>query len=136
MAAQITSNERHLHLSAADGAPGFHELVEDIASEFVKTDEKPSPIMMDENNPDWDSLYPFSGVCHRQSGMYTILLNNHTHTQFLTPYKLSLPVEPGHVSPWTDKFTVLAENDIQDVASGTRSLTLKVFHPGLIWTGD
>lgn len=65
--AQITSNERHMHLSAADGAPGFHKLVEDIASEFVKTEETPVPIVMDESNPDWESLYPFSGVRHMTS---------------------------------------------------------------------
>ncbi len=32
--AQITSHERYLHVSAADGAPGFEQLVNDIAANF------------------------------------------------------------------------------------------------------
>ncbi|KAF8325029.1 hypothetical protein F5887DRAFT_1065471 [Amanita rubescens] len=111
----ITSNERHLHLSAADGAPGFEKLVDDIAFEFVKAEEKPVPIQMNEHNPDWDILYPFSSV-------------------LLDAVQICIPVEPDHVSPWSDKFTVIAENDVVDVESGTRSLTVKVYHPGLIWT--
>ncbi len=51
-----------MHLSAADGAPGFEKLVDDIAFEFVKTEEKSVPIQMNEHNPDWDILYPFSSV--------------------------------------------------------------------------
>ena len=31
---------------------------------------------------------------------------------------------------------MIAENDVVDVEGGTRSLTIKVYHPGLIWTGD
>ena len=50
------------HVLARTG-PGFHKLVEDIASEFVKMDEEPVPIVMD----NWDSLYPFSRVCDRRS---------------------------------------------------------------------
>ncbi|KAF8625164.1 hypothetical protein AX15_005531 [Amanita polypyramis BW_CC] len=110
----ITSNERHLHISDADGAPGFEKLVNDIALEFVKTQEKPVPIVVNEENPDWDTLYPFS--------------------KFLAPYKFSLPVQPGYVSPWANKVSVVAENDVRDVEAGTRSMTLKVYHPGLIWT--
>lgn len=60
---QIASNERHLQLSAADGAPGFEELFDDTAFEFIKTEEKPVPIQMNDHNADWDILYPFSSVC-------------------------------------------------------------------------
>lgn len=31
---------------------------------------------------------------------------------------------------------MIAENEVVDVEGGTRSLTIKVYHPGLIWTGD
>ncbi|KAF8665021.1 hypothetical protein AX14_006649 [Amanita brunnescens Koide BX004] len=63
---------------------------------------------MDHNNPDWDS-YPFS--------------------QFSTPYKFS---EPAHASARTNKFAILAENDIKDIESGARSLALGVYHPSLV----
>ncbi|KAF8624137.1 hypothetical protein AX17_007200 [Amanita inopinata Kibby_2008] len=112
----VTSHERHLHLSAADGAPGLDQLVGDIAKEFAQLDAVPSLVVMDDHNSDWDSLYPFSA--------------------FLTAYKISLPVEYGYVSPWAsgNNFSVTAVNDVKDFASGTRSLTLEVHHPGLIWT--
>jgi hypothetical protein len=54
--------------------------------------------------------------------------------QFLTPYKMQLPVEPGYVSPWTS-FTVTALNDVIDTVAETRSMTIQVYHPGVIWTG-
>lgn len=113
----VTSQERHLHLAAADGAPGFELLVQDIVNEFgATTDVVPTPVVMDEYNSDWDSLYPFSS--------------------FLTPYKVPLAVEPGYVSPWVKEqaFVVSAVNDVKDLVAGTRSLTIKVDHPGLIWT--
>ena len=31
---------------------------------------------------------------------------------------------------------MIAKNDVVDVEGGTRSLTIKVYHPGLFWTGD
>jgi len=59
---QITTHEQHLHLAAADGAPGFEILVEDIVKEFGTTDVAPAPVVMDDYNSDWDSIYPFSAV--------------------------------------------------------------------------
>ena len=45
-------------------------------------------------------------------------------------------MEPGYVSPWVKEqaFVVSAVNDVKDLVAGTRSLTIKVDHPGLIWT--
>ena len=45
-------------------------------------------------------------------------------------------MEPGYVSPWAEEqaFVVSAVNDVKDLVAGTRSLTIKVDHPGLIWT--
>ena len=45
-------------------------------------------------------------------------------------------MEPGYVSPWVKEqaFVVSAVNDVRDLVAGTRSLTIKVDHPGLIWT--
>ena len=45
-------------------------------------------------------------------------------------------MEPGYVSPWVEEqaFVVSAVNDVKDLVAGTRSLTIKVDHPGLIWT--
>lgn len=117
----ITTHEHHLHISAADGAPGLELLVRDIAKEFgsiepgANTDAL-APILMDGYNSDWDSLYPFSA--------------------FLTPYKIPLTVDPGYISPWEaeSRFTITAVNDVKDLVAGTRSLTLRIDHPGLIWT--
>jgi hypothetical protein len=58
--------------------------------------------------------------------------------QFVSAYKLPLPIEPGFVSPFASgerAFKVEAINDRVDLAAGTRSLTLQITHPGLIWTG-
>jgi hypothetical protein len=51
-----------LHI-AAGGAPGLDSLVADIAQEFGMTDA-PTSFVMDDNNMDWNSLYPFSSVPH------------------------------------------------------------------------
>jgi hypothetical protein len=56
----------------------------------------------------------------------------------MSPYKIPLPKEPGFVSPFTvgeRAFKVEAVNDTIDAVAGTRSLTLQITHPGLIWTG-
>ncbi|KAJ3539089.1 hypothetical protein NMY22_g4892 [Coprinellus aureogranulatus] len=56
----VTTSEQHLHLAAADGAPGFELLVNDIVREFGTSDHAPAPVGMNDHNSDWDSLYPFS----------------------------------------------------------------------------
>ena len=55
--------------------------------------------------------------------------------QFLTPYKFDLPLRAEHQDPLEHDFTVTAVNDKVDEAAGTRSFTLVVNHPGIIWTG-
>jgi hypothetical protein len=60
---QVTTHEHHLHIASADGAPGFHELVKDITGEFTGLSAVESvPVVMNDHNSDWDSLYPFSAV--------------------------------------------------------------------------
>ncbi|KAF7318377.1 Peptide hydrolase [Mycena chlorophos] len=108
----VTTTEQHLHLATADGAPGFPELVQNIASEFAGIQAE--AVVMNDYNSDWDQLYPFSA--------------------FLSPYKIPLPTEAGYISPWSSKFTLSAENDVTDFAAGTRSLRMVITHPGLIWT--
>ncbi|KAI0766101.1 hypothetical protein BD413DRAFT_605949 [Trametes elegans] len=110
----ITSEEQHLHVAAADGAPGFHELAVDIAKEFSVPGATPTTVVMNDWNSDWDTMYPFSA--------------------FLTPYKLDLPLRAEHQDPIEHGFTVTAENDTTDDVAGTRSFTLVVTHPGIIWT--
>ncbi|KAJ7202713.1 hypothetical protein B0H12DRAFT_1206341 [Mycena haematopus] len=115
----VTTHEHHLHIASADGAPGFFELVKAISTEFGSdlAVEEPIPLAMNAYNSDWDSLYPFSS--------------------FLSPYKIELPRDPGYISPWEapdTSFTLSAVNDVTNLASGTRSFTLHVNHPGLIWT--
>ncbi|KAI0311021.1 hypothetical protein OF83DRAFT_1152851 [Amylostereum chailletii] len=114
----ITSRERYLHIGAADGAPGFEELVHDIAAQVGVAGTYAVQEEMDDWNGDWDVLYPFSA--------------------FMSPYKIPLPIDAGYVSPHAaggeHEFTVQAVNDRVDTAAGTRSLTLKIVHPGVIWT--
>ncbi|KAJ7923479.1 hypothetical protein B0H13DRAFT_1979948 [Mycena leptocephala] len=114
----VTTHEHHLHIASADGAPGFHELVKDITGEFAGLSAVESvPVVMNDHNSDWDSLYPFSA--------------------FLSPYKIELPKDPAYSSPWIapdTSFRLSAVNDVTDLAAGTRSFTLQINHPGLIWT--
>ncbi|KIM39558.1 hypothetical protein M413DRAFT_447037 [Hebeloma cylindrosporum] len=116
----ITTHEQHLHIATADGAPGFEKLVEDIVHEFGAIEHVPPPVVMDEYNSDWDSLYPFSN--------------------FLSPYKIPLSIHPDYISPWTSErpFTVTSvdhpiTNDLLPPGT-TRNLTITVSHPDLIWT--
>ncbi|KAI0820291.1 hypothetical protein BC628DRAFT_1524628 [Trametes gibbosa] len=110
----ITSEQQHLHVASADGAPGFHSLAADIAKEFSASEVTPTSIVMDDWNSDWDTIYPFSA--------------------FLTPYKLDLPLRAEHQDVLEHDFTVTAINDKVDEAAGTRSFTLVVNHPSIIWT--
>lgn len=58
----------------------------------------------------------------------------------MSPYKIPLPFNPEYVSPFGSsgerRCIVEAVNDTVDVQAGTRSLTLEITHPGLIWTGE
>ncbi|KAJ7097218.1 hypothetical protein B0H15DRAFT_825213 [Mycena belliarum] len=113
----VTTHEHHLHIASADGAPGFHELVHDIMTEFAGLQTAIEPVVMDDYNSDWDSLYPFSA--------------------FLSPYKIELPKDASYASPWIAEgtgFSLEAVDDVTDLVAGTRSLTVKINHPGLIWT--
>jgi hypothetical protein len=56
----------------------------------------------------------------------------------MSPYKIPLPIEHGFRSPFAEgerAFRVEAVNATVDALAGTRSLTLEISHPGLIWTG-
>ncbi|KAH8104118.1 hypothetical protein BXZ70DRAFT_924624 [Cristinia sonorae] len=110
----ITSQEQHLHIAAADGAPGFHALAHDIAKEFSTSDVAPASVEVDDWNGDWDVIYPLS--------------------HFITPYKLDLPLKPEYRPVPDHKFSVRAVNESIDLKAGTRSFTLVVTHPGIIWT--
>jgi hypothetical protein len=56
----MTSHETRLNVAAADGAPGFEALVQDLASKFGSAPAQRVP--MNEYNADWDGVYPFSAV--------------------------------------------------------------------------
>ena len=53
----------------------------------------------------------------------------------MTPYKFDLPLRAEHQDVLQHDFTVSAVNDTIDEKAGTRSLTLVIKHPGIIWTG-
>ncbi|KAG8221188.1 hypothetical protein J3R82DRAFT_2753 [Butyriboletus roseoflavus] len=112
----LITQEQHLHIAAADGAPGFDELVHDIADKFGEDDVPPKAIVMNDYNNDWDALYPFSA--------------------FLSPYKIDLPLDPAYTAPWPPEelFSITTVNDTINDSAGTRKLTLKIDHPGIIWT--
>jgi hypothetical protein len=57
--------------------------------------------------------------------------------QFLTPYSIALPSSSIEVVPVEERpysFRVSAVNEVIDEVAGTRSFTLQVDHPGLLWT--
>ncbi|KAH9839719.1 uncharacterized protein C8Q71DRAFT_905143 [Rhodofomes roseus] len=110
----ITTQEQYLHVAAADSAPGFPQLAQRIAEDWSVPGAVPTPMTMDAWNNDWDVVYPFSA--------------------FLTPYKFELPLKSEHLDAIDHGFAVSATNDTTDRHSGTRSLTLLVRHPGIIWT--
>jgi hypothetical protein len=68
-------------MAACDAAPDFQQLVDQIATEFGAPHELAAAVEMDDRNPDWDVLYPFSQVFY-----------NHLHVQChsLTNAKLSV----------------------------------------------
>jgi hypothetical protein len=45
-----------------DGAPGFEQLVNDVAANFGVVDAQGVLEDMHDRNGDWDILYPFSAV--------------------------------------------------------------------------
>ncbi|KIO07538.1 hypothetical protein M404DRAFT_997720 [Pisolithus tinctorius Marx 270] len=111
----MMTGDQHLHIATADGAPGFDTLVHAMAERFGVEGVPPRRVIMDDHNGDWDILYPFS--------------------TFLSPYKIDLPLDPAPVIPVPaePRFTVIATNDSVDDIAGTRRLTLKIDHPGIIW---
>ncbi|KAF9233723.1 hypothetical protein BU15DRAFT_53545 [Melanogaster broomeanus] len=112
----LVTEAQHLHIAAADGAPGFDTLAHDIAARFGVDGVLPKAVIMDDHNSDWNTLYPFSA--------------------FLSPFKIDLPLDPAYIapSPSEARFSVTAVNDTVYEQTGTRQLTLKIDHPGLIWT--
>ncbi|GAC98044.1 hypothetical protein PHSY_005632 [Pseudozyma hubeiensis SY62] len=118
----ITSNEWFMNVGSADPAPGFKALSNELQSQLgLPTESQASLMEMNDYNPDFDILYPVSA--------------------FLTPYKFQLPAPPAGFStkyaspaPETNHFTVKAVNEVIDLEAGTRSLTLEMNHPGVIWS--
>jgi hypothetical protein len=57
----------------------------------------------------------------------------------LAPYKIALPVVPRYetaqLSAARATIDIRAVNDVIDVEAGTRKLTLRIYHPEVIWTG-
>lgn len=128
-------------MAAADGAPGFPELVTDLAARFGNIYKQSVPVLMDDDNADWDILYPFSQVrgldwdrTTRKTAILTCTCTCTCDPQFLTPYKIPLPQPYGYVSPWPSKFKVTTALDAFNMDRFTRSLILIIDHPGVIWT--
>ncbi|CBQ69193.1 conserved hypothetical protein [Sporisorium reilianum SRZ2] len=120
----ITSDAWFMNVGAADPAPGFKALANELQAEFGLATQTHAALMeMNDYNPDFDILYPVSA--------------------FLTPYKFQLPAPPASAgfstkyaapAPEGKHFTVKATNEVVDLQAGTRSLTLEMHHPGIIWS--
>lgn len=114
----VTSAEQHLHIAAADAAPGFDTLVHSMAEQFDAHGKPPTSRQLSDWDSEWDVLYPFSA--------------------FLSPYMIDMPVDEqydGEPSAAAGKFVAISTtNDVVDKEKGTRSFTLMVHHPGIIWT--
>lgn len=56
----------------------------------------------------------------------------------MSPYLVELPTDVNYAPPVPAKeeFVISTVNDKIDEAAGTRSFTLKIYHPGVIWTGE
>lgn len=116
----VTSGEWFMNVGAADPAPGFKALSNELQAYLGLEGESAELRVMDDYNSDFDILYPVSA--------------------FLTPYKFQLPTPPSHSTkyaapaPEAAHFTVKAKNEHLDLDAGTRSLTLEMSHPNVIWS--
>ncbi|KZV84957.1 hypothetical protein EXIGLDRAFT_726594 [Exidia glandulosa HHB12029] len=110
----ITSHEFSLNVGAADRAPGMPEFVKAVAATFGVPGKGPVPVVMNDWNTEWDTMYPFS--------------------QFVSPYKITLPTPKDYTSSWSERFQVIKTTESVDMTAGSRGLTISVKHPGVIWT--
>ncbi|KZT25302.1 hypothetical protein NEOLEDRAFT_1178422 [Neolentinus lepideus HHB14362 ss-1] len=114
----VTSAEQHLHIAAADAAPGFDTLVHSMAETFDAHGMPPVSRKFSDWDSEWDVLYPFSA--------------------FLSPYVIDMPIDEEYASETSASagkyVTISTTNDVVDEEQGTRSFTLVVKHPGIIWT--
>lgn len=114
----ITSDTFWLNLGGADpDVNGLEDVVEDVWKSMGIVQEPFTKVEMDEYNPDFAILYPVSS--------------------FLTPYKMRVPM-PQPSSPWTlpdgDEFVPKVSNEKIDWQAGTRTLTITIRRPNLIWS--
>lgn len=75
----MSTQEHHLQIAAADGAPGFEVLAKDIIQEFGNYTHVLEPVVVDDDNTDWDHLYPFSAVRSCSSGrviLFTFVISS------------------------------------------------------------
>lgn len=60
---QITTSENHLLIGSADAAPGYEGITSIVTDGFAEEGATAIVPVLDENNGDWDVLFPFSQVC-------------------------------------------------------------------------
>ncbi|MCO5565485.1 hypothetical protein L7F22_019158 [Adiantum nelumboides] len=114
----VTSDTFWLNLGGADpDVKGLEGIVDDVWKSMGIDQEPFTKVDMDDYNPDFAILYPVS--------------------TFLTPYKMRVPM-PQPSSPWTlpdgDEFVPKVSNEKIDWQAGTRSFTLTIRRPNLIWS--
>lgn len=114
----VTSDTFWLNLGGADpDVKGLETIVDDVWKSMGIVEEPFTKVDMDDYNPDFAILYPVS--------------------TFLTPYKMRVPM-PQPSSPWTlpngDEFVPKVSNEKIDWQAGTRTLTVTIRRPNLIWS--
>jgi hypothetical protein len=134
---QTTSGAQHLHIASLDRAPGFDALVADMARQFGAAEVTPQVLTMHDRNPDWDVIYPVSAV----RALFTLVhdADDNKFIQFLSPRKIDLGVVASTEavpSVSGDKIAISAMEDNVNFDKGTRSLSLRIDHPNVIWTGE
>ncbi|KZT56782.1 hypothetical protein CALCODRAFT_470601 [Calocera cornea HHB12733] len=110
----ITSNDYGLHVATLSSAKGFEEIVHSLAADFPEVQEAPRVTTELGDKLAWDVFFPIS--------------------ELVSAYSMDLAPPEGYVSRWRGEFSVHALDAFTDPVAGTRTFTLHVDHPGLIWT--
>ncbi|PWN18255.1 hypothetical protein BCV69DRAFT_288533 [Microstroma glucosiphilum] len=130
----LSSGEWWMNLGGADPSPTaiLSGLADEAHQRFGIRDGGVERVEMSSYNPDFDVLYPVS--------------------QFITPYKFRLPTPEAEeqnrelsrwlaqdgsdptASPRSRGFSIRAVDDTIDYTAGTRSFTLTISHPHIIWS--
>ncbi|EJU00467.1 hypothetical protein DACRYDRAFT_16916 [Dacryopinax primogenitus] len=110
----ITSHDYGLHVATLNSASGFSEIVNSLAGDFAEVKGVPRLTTELGDKLAWDVFHPVSDL--------------------VTSYAMDLSPPEEYVSHWRQEFSVHALDIVLDPHTDTRTFTLHIDHPGLIWT--